>query len=93
MEHSTVSLNSTHSTRWSTLCGKFPKEEIIYFCQVLAIYIIISVCLVQLSFADGKRDSLWSSLLGSSIGYLLPAPFIGKKKKKKNDTFLSDSTG
>lgn len=90
MDHSPVTSSVSLSPRWSTICGKFPKEEIIYFCQVLAIYVVVSVCLVKLCIGDGNRDSLWASLLSGSIGYLLPAPYI---RKKKNDAFLLDAAG
>ena len=56
-----------------------------YTCQVLGIFIIIVACIVNLSIGSDK-ESLWSSLLGSAIGYLLPSP----KLSKKDDAFLSN---
>ena len=54
-----------------------------YICQVTAIFIIIIACIVNLSFSQ-DNEALWSTLLSSAIGYLLPAPKIGKK----DDAFL-----
>lgn len=60
----------------------------IYYCQIVAIYIIVITCLLNLSLFNDK-DCVWSTLLSASIGYLLPPP---KLKKSKNDSLLSDST-
>lgn len=83
-ESALTSRNVDVDERWTTVFGKLPKEEIRYFCQVVAIYIILIVCLINLSLGS-SIDSLWSSLLSGSVGYLLPAP---KLAKKKHDTLL-----
>ena len=88
MDEQTVSRTSNDTERWNTACGKLPKSEIIYFCQVIAIYIIIVACIVNLSIG-GDKDSLWASMLSGSLGYMLPAPKI---QKNKNDALLHDST-
>ena len=76
-----TSVDEEGSLRWSTTCcGKAPKKEIIYFCQVVLIYIVVIACLINLSLGTGL-DALWSSLMSGSIGYLLPSPKITKKTK------------
>ena len=77
---------------WNTTCGKFPKAEVVYFCQVVIIIIVVIACIVNLSIGTNNKDSLWASLLSASVGYLLPSPRIRKDKKKKNDSFLPNST-
>ena len=73
-----VSISSAvDSERW---CGKSPKREIVYFGQVIAIYIIIVACLVNLSITSGN-DTLWASLLSACIGFLLPSPKLPKNIK------------
>ena len=69
-------------------CSKATQKQIIYYCQVIAIYIIVVACIVNLSLGGGQ-DTVWASMLRASIGYLLPAP---KFKKNKNDSFLPDVT-
>ena len=86
MEATSVSCPSSIGEKWTTVFGKFPKEEVTYFTQVTAIYIIIITCLVNLSLGNGI-DTVWASLLSGSIGYLLPAPNI----RKKNVAFLPDA--
>lgn len=63
---------------WQLCNSKIPQTEIIYFTQVVLIYIVVLTCVINLSLGSGNQ-SLWSSLLSGSLGYLLPAPGIKKK--------------
>jgi hypothetical protein len=67
-------------------CSEPNQRQIIYYCQVVAIYIIVVACIVNLSLG-GDKDTVWASMLSASIGYLLPSP---KFKRIKNDAFLHD---
>ena len=69
--------------------AKFPKEEIIYFCQVLMVNIVVITSIVNLCISD-KNTYLWSSLVSGSVGYLLPSPSMSKKKV--NDVISYDYT-
>jgi len=60
-------------------------KVIAYFSQVVAIFIVIIACIVNLSLGNNKSE-LWSSLLGGALGYLLPNPKLGK-----NDTLLPNT--
>jgi hypothetical protein len=53
--------------------SKLPKSEIVYFCQMIVIYVIIVRSIVNLSVQNGKNE-LWITLLNSAIGYALPRP-------------------
>src|SRR5271163_2455129 len=68
----------------SRKCTEPSQRQIIYYCQVVAIYIIVIARLVNLS-VGGNKDTVWASMLSASIGYLLPSP---KFKRSKNDAFL-----
>lgn len=83
MENRPISIGSDLSQRRKS--GKFPKSELIYMCQVVALYMVIIVCLVNLTIGT-DNNPLWSSLLSGGIGYLLPSPKI----RKRNDAFLSN---
>src|SRR5215469_9046806 len=61
--------------------------EIAFICQVIAIFIVIIACVVNLSIGLDKAE-LWSSLLSGTLGYLLPSPKI----RRKNESFLYDTT-
>lgn len=58
---------------------EFPRAEVKYFCQIFIIFIVVVVCLYNLTAKTGN-DTLWTALLGSSIGYLLPNPNIKRKQ-------------
>lgn len=79
MNSRAISQVSELGQRWSTACGKLPKEEVIYCCQIIVLYTVIIACLINLSLGS-SQDSLWASLLSGSVGYILPAPKIQKKK-------------
>ena len=86
MPEEIVSQASVGSRRWSFLGGKFPKQEVIYFTQVVLIYIVVIACIVNLSFWDDNQ-SLWVSLLSSCIGYILPSP----KLRKNHESVLPNA--
>ena len=68
------------SARWSIGSRKVPKGEIVFFSQALIIFTVIVSCIYNLSKPDRKDETLWSTLLASCLGYMLPAPTISKKK-------------
>ena len=53
-------------------------DVIAFFCQVVAVYIVIIISLLNLTRGADNKE-LWVSLLSSSVGYLLPAPILTKK--------------
>jgi len=71
--------NSTHSERWQLMGSKLPKSEIVYFCQMIMVYVIIVTSIVNLSLQNGKNE-LWITLLSSAIGYALPSPTLKATK-------------
>lgn len=70
-------LSDTDSDRstWQVMGKSIPKQEVVYFTQVLLIYIVVITCIVNLTLQrdDGK---IWISLLSGAIGYILPNPSI-----------------
>ena len=71
-----------------TWCGRaVPKSEIVCFCQVLAVYIIICTSVYNLAVGT-EPQSLWITLLSSSVGYLMPSPVI----KVEKDHVLPDTS-
>jgi hypothetical protein len=77
----TMESNDAHSQQsWSFLGKRVPRSEIVFFCQVIIIYTVIldSIYNLSRSYKDGH---LWTALLSSSLGYLLPNPTIKTEKK------------
>ena len=55
--------------------GWCPKEEIVFLCQVIILYTVIVVSIYNLTVGHGD-STLWTVLLSSSLGYLLPNPSL-----------------
>jgi hypothetical protein len=53
------------------------KSKIVFFAQIVIVYIVIITSLFNLTFRNGDNQ-LWTALLSSSIGYILPAPKLRK---------------
>lgn len=70
---------SDDKKEWS-LCGKVvPKNQVVFFAQIMVLYLVIITCIANLSLHD--RDSnLWTALLSSSLGLMLPGPGFKIKK-------------
>jgi len=72
---------------WSFFCSKIPSAEIVFFCQIVAIYTIICTSLYNLPVGS-EPANLWITLLSSCVGYLLPSPVL----KLKRENVLLDSS-
>jgi hypothetical protein len=67
-------------TSYIKLCGKeTSKGHCVFTCQMVLIYIVIITCIINLSIENGESN-LWTALLSSCLGYILPAPSIKIKK-------------
>lgn len=80
---SPCSENNSSQVKWP-ICGQtFPKTEIVFFVQVLIIYIVIITCIINLSLSNNEDcnccGKFWIALLSSCLGYLLPNPSMKKK--------------
>ena len=73
------SIDGDQSTRsnWNVFGNKIPKEEFLFFAQVVLINIVCIACIINLSIGNGNSN-LWTSLLSGSLGYILPSPKLCK---------------
>ena len=77
-----TSVSSSSSTgghsHWWIFGQKFPKNEVVFFVQIIIVYVVILTSLVNLTLrrGDNSDQKLWIALLSSSLGYLLPNPSI-----------------
>ena len=60
---------------WHIFGREWPKEEIVFLCQVIILYTVIVVSIYNLTVAHDD-STLWTALLSSSLGYLLPNPSL-----------------
>lgn len=65
---------------WRLFGKNVPKNEVIFICQVVILYIIILTCIVNLSLGNGDSN-LWTALLSSSLGIMLPAPTLSSRRR------------
>ena len=63
---------------WWWFGQKLPQSEVVFFTQVLIIYTVIILSLVNLTLNHPEKQ-LWTALLGSCLGYLLPQPTFTPK--------------
>ena len=80
--HTTPTSLSSHSGHWNVFGSDVPKEEIVFFTQVILIYVIAITSIVNLTM-EAKHETQWTSLLSASLGYMLPAPQLNNLKKKQ----------
>ena len=80
--HPTPASLSSHGGRWNVFGSEVPKEEIVFFTQVILIYLIAITSIVNLTM-EAKHETLWTSLLSASLGYMLPAPQLNNLRKKQ----------
>ena len=74
-ENTRLDDDGSNSKRW-VLCGNpCPKFEIVFFCQAVVLYIVIVVSIYNLTKDNGKSN-LWTALLSSSLGHLVPNPSV-----------------
>ena len=66
------------SSKWDIFGRTMPRSEIVFFCQVILIYIVVVVSVVNLTI-DTSDNKLWIALLSSAIGYILPNPSLKLK--------------
>ena len=85
-----MSDSASNNGRWKICFQELPSREVIFFSQVTILYVIIITSLVHISLRIGNQ-TLWSSLLSGALGYLLPSPYISKKRNN-NESFLPDTT-
>ena len=65
---------------WRLFGKNVPKNEVIFICQVVILYVIILTCIVNLSLGNGDSN-LWTALLSSSLGIMLPAPSLSSRRR------------
>ena len=74
-----ISRSASKSESWGLFGRRVSKTETVFFSQIIIIYIVIVTCIINLSLERGNSN-LWTSLLSSSLGYLLPNPKIKSKR-------------
>ena len=61
------------------------KQQVVFFTQVLLVYIIVLSSIVNICLQFGDQN-IWVILLSSGVGYMLPSPSL------KNERILREFT-
>ena len=61
-------------TMWRVMGRRVPKEEIVFGSQICVVLIVVLASIYNLSVGDKKQSELWTALLSSCLGYILPNP-------------------
>lgn len=64
---------TSRSSVWKVLGKSLPRNEVVFFSQVLLIYVVVITAIINLSFYNSNTQ-LWIGLLCACLGYLLPSP-------------------
>ena len=64
---------------WHLFGAECPKEEIVFFCQVIILYTVIVVSIYNLTVGHGD-STLWTALLSSSLGYPVTQSITEKRR-------------
>ena len=74
-EDCTDASNEKDNTPWHLFGTVCPKEEIVFLCQVVVLYTVILISIYNLTTGHANFN-MWTALLSSSLGYLLPNPTL-----------------
>lgn len=73
--------SDSDQSRWRIFGRAHPKSQIVFLFQVVLIYIVVITAIANLTL-NTENSKLWTALLSSSIGYLLPAPSLKENRKQ-----------
>ena len=79
-DESSVQLNmdsTSNNSEWQALGHKFQRSAAVFAAQTLILYVVIITSLVNLTLGN-EPQTLWITVLSSSLGYILPCPKIKK---------------
>lgn len=69
------SLARSPSLVWKCCGSDYPRREIVFLTQVLAVYAVVIASIYNLTTDNGHKE-LWIALLSSALGYMLPCPAL-----------------
>ncbi len=71
------------ATTWELFSRRFPRSEVVFFCQIIILFVVIVAAIVNLTLQTSDIQ-LWTALLSSSIGYILPNPRLQDNRSTTN---------
>ena len=59
---------------WRVFGKQIPREEIVYFCQISVVLVVVVASIYNLSVGEKEQSELWTALLSSCLVYIMPNP-------------------
>lgn len=59
---------------WQILGRAVPPKELVFCCQMVVVFAVVLASIYNLTVGDGSQAELWTALLSSCLGYILPNP-------------------
>lgn len=75
------------STVWNIFGHSLSRKTVVYFSQIILVYIVAITSLVNLTL-NKEKSQIWIALLSSCIGYILPSPTLDFKYNKDDESIL-----
>ena len=75
-------VSHTSSTTWKWCGENIPRNEIVFFVQVIFAFTIIIACIVHLALKDDNSE-FWMVMLSACMGYIMPSPSMKLPSKVK----------
>ena len=63
---------------WNVFGHKLPRGEVVFGCQMVMLFTVVTASIYNLSVRD-DRTELWTALLSSCLGYILPNPRLNRQ--------------
>jgi hypothetical protein len=76
--------NLDNDSSWHCFGREMPKMEVVFFFQIFIIFIVVMTCVINLSINNGNSN-LWTALLSSCLGYILPSPSPTSNSRSTKD--------
>lgn len=72
-----MDLESDTKNKWELCCSSVYKSEVVFFCQILFLFIILIFSMVQIVMKANNIE-IYFSLISTIIGVLIPQPKMNK---------------
>lgn len=72
---------NSSSSDWQAFGYKIQRSLAVFASQTVVLYVVIFTALINLSIGK-EPQTLWTALLSSCLGYLLPSPKIKKTRQQ-----------
>lgn len=76
--------SATKITFWNFFGHSLPRKEIVFFTQIILVYIVTIACIINISLYNDKTSQVWITLLSGCLGYILPNPTLEIKSGQPN---------